>query len=75
MNLHIRDKHEAANITICDKGQSKYHKILCINCQCDLYFAHLQPLLERTAAETIEYTRWDRVKINNKKGKEVSLSC
>ena len=56
---------------MCDKGQSKYHKILCINCQCDLFFAHLQPLLERKAAETIEYTGWDRVKINNKKGKEV----
>ena len=41
VNLHIKDKHEAANITICDKGQSKYYKILCINCQCDLFFAHL----------------------------------
>ncbi|MES9901055.1 MAG: hypothetical protein ABW168_00060 [Sedimenticola sp.] len=75
--MKIRDRYQAVNITMCDKGENKFHKIDCINrqcgdCQTDLLMAHLQPLLQEHGNETVEFAKWEKAKTKSRQGKEVS---
>ena len=69
----VKDKYNAVNITLCEKGDETFHKLRCVDRQCTecraaLIITHLQPLLEGHGHEVIEYSRWDPVRSQNKNG-------
>ena len=61
MPKQFKDKYNAVNITLCEKGDETFHNLRCVDRQCTecragLIMIHLQPLLEGHGHEVNEYT-------------------
>jgi len=73
----IKNKYEAVNITLCDRNNNQFYRLKCVerkcnDCRTDMIMVYLQPLVKEHGEEVIEYTRWDPVKTQNRKGENVS---